>query len=43
MGIELVVFDIAGTTVKDSGRANEFFRKLLFDAEMQDVRKKEGS
>ena len=29
MGIELVVFDIAGTTVEDNGNINDFFRKAF--------------
>jgi phosphonatase-like hydrolase len=29
MGIELVVFDIAGTTVADNGNINDFFRKAF--------------
>ena len=52
MGIELVVFDIAGTTVADKGNINDFFRKafsnegIVVDAadvdEVMGYRKKEA-
>lgn len=32
MSIELVVFDIAGTTVADNGNVNDFFRKAFSNA-----------
>lgn len=32
MGIELVVFDIAGTTVADNGNVNDFFRRAFSNA-----------
>ncbi len=34
MEIELVVFDIAGTTVSDKGNINKFFRKAFLHAEI---------
>ncbi|MDQ2720991.1 MAG: HAD hydrolase-like protein [Bacteroidota bacterium] len=34
MGIELVVFDIAGTTVKDNGNVNNIFRKAFANAQI---------
>ncbi len=35
MSIELVVFDIAGTTVHDKGNINEVFRQAFSNAEMK--------
>ena len=37
MSIELVVFDIAGTTVEDKGNINDFFRKTFTNAGITDV------
>ncbi len=37
MSIELVVFDIAGTTVADRGNINEVFRKAFTNAGVTDV------
>ena len=37
MSIELVVFDIAGTTVADKGNINEVFRKAFLNAGIDDV------
>ena len=37
MSIELVVFDIAGTTVADKGNINEVFRKAFLNAGINDV------
>ncbi len=35
MNIELVVFDIAGTTVSDKGNVNDFFRDAFLNAGME--------
>ena len=37
MSIELVVFDIAGTTVADEGNISDFFRKAFSNAGIPDV------
>ncbi len=37
MSIELVVFDIAGTTVSDRGDINDVFRQALINAGITDV------
>src|SRR5665213_423378 len=39
MSIGLVVFDIAGTTVKDKGNINEFFRNSFSNAGIPEVDK----
>ena len=37
MSIELVVFDIAGTTVADKGNINNVFRKVFLNAGIENV------
>ena len=37
MSIELVVFDIAGTTVADKGNINDVFRKAFLNAGIENV------
>lgn len=41
MGTQLVVFDIAGTTVRDKGNINEVFRMAFKNAGIEDVRAEE--